>query len=787
MAGLLRNLTSMGWLNGGGRHHGLDAAGLGSDVLIAVVENSSDPIMITGEAGQVYFANAAYLALAGVPKDSISVPGIATLVRSDNKHADRLYRLQKAARNGEVLQETIQFLDHQSEQCHFNVRVAPLPNANGASVWTLRRIDPAPVNAELAAIQKIKDQLFDIIVNAPIGLAAVRNDGKLIIANPRFASWIGADLMDLIAEARNIRDFFEEPLSVWAIGDDSLAACTPGPSIRFDRATLLGPEGLRIPVSVIYLIQQELNGATGEIQIIIHDMRDDSALDFTAMGGVEARFLRLFDVAPVGIVIVDSEAKILEVNSAFRRRFQNAAVQGENFLELVSHDYRNDVRRKISEALEKNRQDGHIEIQIGSGENIRSAQLFVTRIPEADIASVVLYLVDITEQKNLELQFSQSQKMQAVGQLAGGIAHDFNNLLTAILGYSDLLLGRHNAGDPSFSDIHQIKQNASRAANLVRQLLAFSRQQTLKPKVVSLTDMLAELNNLLRRLLGDNVELTMTHGRNLGKIKADQGQLENVIINLAVNARDAMGPGGGAIRIRTENVSASEARALDHAWMPPGDCVLIEVTDNGPGIPKEIVGKIFEPFFTTKEVGKGTGLGLSTAYGIIKQQGGNIYVLSEPGNGAVFKIYLPRFEEDETDALAPQVTENEPADLTGKGLILLVEDEEPVRAFVSRALAGKGYTVLEANGGEMALDLMRANAGRIDLMISDVMMPNMDGASLLREIRILDPKTKVIFISGYAEDAFRNNDDNLGDFAFLPKPFTLRQLASRVKEVMGNN
>ncbi len=787
MAGLLRSLTGWGRLEGGRRHHGLDAAGLGVEALIAVVENSIDPMMISGRAGEVYYANAAYFALAGLPEDSFMAPGIATLMRGDEKQADRLYRLQKAARDGETSQEVLKFFDQQAVQHRYDVRVAPLQNANGASVWALRRIEPAPVQAEQAAIQKIKDDLFDIIINAPVGLVAVGKDGQVAIANPRFASWIGVDPLSLMADRRNIRDLFEGPLSPWAKGDDSLDAAVSGPLIKFDRATLLGQEGARIPVSIIYLIHHGKNGDAGEMQLVIRDLRDDTAMDLTATGDVEARFLRLFNIAPVGIVIVDQEAKILEVNTAFRQRFYAIAVQGGNFLELVAHDYRNDVRRKISEALEQNRQDGHIEIQIGSGENIRSAQLFVTRMPEADAASVVLYLVDITEQKNLELQFSQSQKMQAVGQLAGGIAHDFNNLLTAIIGYSDLLLGRHNAGDPSFSDIHQIKQNASRAANLVRQLLAFSRQQTLKPKVVSLTDMLAELNNLLRRLLGDNVELTMIHGRNLGKIKADQGQLENVIINLAVNARDAMGPNGGAIRIRTENVSASEARALDHAWMPPSDCVLIEVADNGPGIPKEIMGKIFEPFFTTKEVGKGTGLGLSTAYGIIKQQGGNIYVMSEPENGAVFRIYLPRFEEDETEAVAAPLAESEPADLTGKGLILLVEDEEPVRAFVSRALEGKGYTVLEASGGEMALEIMRANAGRIDLMISDVMMPNMDGASLLKEIRLLAPGTKVIFISGYAEDAFRNNDEPLGDFVFLPKPFTLRQLAARVKEVMGNN
>ncbi|HBA41687.1 MAG TPA: hypothetical protein DCZ07_01805, partial [Alphaproteobacteria bacterium] len=368
----------------------------------------------------------------------------------------------------------------------------------------------------------------------------------------------------------------------------------------------------------------------------------------------------------------------------------------------------------------------------------------------------------------------------------GGIAHDFNNLLTAIIGYSDLLLSRHDAGDPSFSDIHQIKQNANRAANLVRQLLAFSRQQTLQPAVISITDMLAELHNLLRRLLGQHIELTMTHGRNLGQVKADQGQLENVIINLAVNARDALAGNKGRLSIRTANISAEQAQSLDHSWMPSGDCVMIEVADDGPGIPKAVIGKIFEPFFTTKEVGKGTGLGLSTAYGIIKQQGGNIHVQSEVGEGATFRIYLPVYAEEEVQAENGEVQLEAGADLTGNGVILLVEDEDPVRAFASRALSGKGYTVLEADGPDQALEIVETRADEIDLVISDVVMPGMDGARLMKIIQQKSPGIRAIFISGYAENAFRDSDELVEDYLFLPKPFTLKQLAARVKEAFAD-
>ena len=714
MAGLLRGLTGWARQHGGGRHHGLKSAGLGIEALIAVVDNSCDPIMISGGAGEVHYANAAYLALAGQPQNNFSAPGAATLFSGSAGQNELLYRLQKSVRD-KVAAEAVLCFGADEKKQYFNVRVTPLGAGRAASCWTFH-IRPA-----LPAVSPGHSRIYGIIDIAPVGFAIVQRDGTISYANQTFAGWTGLDPDSLPGGGHGIADLMEGVPGPWQ-------SDTVTPDAGIARAVLRSANGTYIPVSMIFMTGRGADAEIAEMHLFMHNLGDPGAFNRADPGGFESRFLDLFDIAPVGIVVVDPEAKILEVNTAFRQRFHVNADRGENFLNLVDQDYRNDVRRKISDALDQSRQDGHTEIQIGSGEHVRSAQLFVTRMRGAGDASVVLYLVDITEQKNLELQFAQSQKMQAVGQLAGGIAHDFNNLLTAIIGYRDLLLGRHHAGDASFSDLHQIKQNASRAANLVRQLLAFSRQQTLKPKVVSLTDMLAELNNLLRRLLGDKIELTMIHGRNLGKIKADQGQLENVIINLAVNARDAMGPNGGAIRIRTENVSAGEARALDHAWMPPGDCVLIEFADDGPGIPREIVGKIFEPFFTTKEVGKGTGLGLSTAYGIVKQQGGNIYVSSEPDHGAVFKIYLPRFDEDETIPKVELIADAEPVDLTGKGLILLVEDEDPVRAFVARALAGKGYTVLEANGGEMALELMRANAGHIDLMISDVMMPNMDGA-----------------------------------------------------------
>ena len=427
----------------------------------------------------------------------------------------------------------------------------------------------------------------------------------------------------------------------------------------------------------------------------------------------------------------------------------------------------------------------------GTGEGELMASVYVSRVvdEQGEVSGLVLHVIDTTEQKNLEVQFAQSQKMQAVGQLAGGVAHDFNNLLTAMIGFCDLLLGRHGPDDPSFSDIMQIKQNANRAANLVRQLLAFSRRQTLRPKVLDVTQALSDLSNLLRRLIGENIELDMVHGQGIGPVRADPGQFDQVIINLVVNARDAM-PRGGQISINTEHVTVTRAVQRGHEVMPAGSYVLIKVADSGAGIPKENIGHIFEPFFSTKEVGEGTGLGLSTVYGIVRQSEGYIFVDSAPGEGATFSIYLP--EIPTTDAAARRLAVNvnvEPvaeADLTGGGTVLLVEDEDAVRVFGSRALRNKGYRVLEANDGEDALDVINDEGGGIDLIITDVVMPGMDGHTLVRLIREEMPEIKVILMSGYAEDAVPGGIGQDASVHFLPKPFSLHDLAGKVKEVMSN-
>ena len=399
-------------------------------------------------------------------------------------------------------------------------------------------------------------------------------------------------------------------------------------------------------------------------------------------------------------------------------------------------------------------------------------------------AAVLLGLTDTTEETRLKRQVAQATKMQAVGQLAGGVAHDFNNVLTAILGTCDLMLLRHTPGDSDYDDIQQIRANSNRAASLTRQLLAFSRQQTLRPEVLQLPDVVADITQMLRRLVGEKIQFLVTHDRDLGAVRADPTQLEQVIVNLVVNARDALAgkaDGSARLSIATRRITAADVRAMRSEVLPQGDYTALIVEDTGSGIPPEYLGKIFEPFFTTKEQGRGTGLGLSTVYGIVKQSGGFIFADSEVGKGTRFSVYFP-VHHGEAKSAAPVKTE-EPRKWAGGGKILLVEDEDTVRAVAERALTRQGYEVTSACDGEEGLEYVRLGR-RYDLVVSDVVMPVMDGPAMAKEIRTLVPDLPVLFMSGYAEEQLRNEID-LEKMYFIPKPFSVQQITDKVAHVLG--
>jgi two-component system cell cycle sensor histidine kinase/response regulator CckA len=510
-------------------------------------------------------------------------------------------------------------------------------------------------------------------------------------------------------------------------------------------------------------------------------------LDDIAGGGAEggASINALLEILPLGLALADRDGRFVYLNSAFRRAAGlSRSAQPTWPGDLVVDEDKAVVSDSVRRFARGNALSGDISVRLKVKAD-EPVALTVAGARGLGEAAVLLSLKDNTEEDRLKRQIAQATKMQAVGQLAGGVAHDFNNILTAIIGHCDLMLMRHTPGDSDYDDIQQIRSNSNRAAGLTRQLLAFSRQQTLRPQVLQLPDVIAEVTTLLRRLLGEKVKLQVKHGRSLGTVRADPGQLEQVIVNLAVNARDAMlakdENAGGTLTIQSYSVPADEVRRMGSEILPIGDYTALRVSDTGTGIPPHLLSKIFEPFFTTKEVGKGTGLGLSTVYGIVKQSGGFIFAESEPGQGTSFTIYLP-VHRAEAVKTAPR--KKEPAgELWGTGTVLLVEDEATVRAVAERALTRHGYTVLLAENGEAAIEILQRE-GRVDLMISDVVMPTMDGPTTARAARLLQPDLPILFISGYAEEQLRESID-LPKVSFLAKPFTVQKLAEAARDTLA--
>ena len=483
--------------------------------------------------------------------------------------------------------------------------------------------------------------------------------------------------------------------------------------------------------------------------------------------------------SPFGAALLEGEdpfeSTIVEANPTLAAAPGYGGV-GSTFGDLIETASRADASQRLKDGTANG---GALEVRLAK-DPTKIAHLYLSKSD----GSWVAYLVDVSEQKQIELQLAQSQKMQAIGQLAGGVAHDFNNLLTAIFMQLDVLSTRHPVGDPSYEGLSEIRSTSTRAADLVRKLLAFSRKQTVQREILDLGELISEFEVLLRRVLQEDVKLETEYGRNLPHVRADRGQLETAVMNLAVNARDATRMNGGSrVTIRTARVTEAEAHALGYP-SAQGEQALIEVSDDGPGIATDVVDKIFDPFFTTKPVGEGTGLGLATVYGIVKQSDGWISVDSKPGEGAAFRIFLPVHAAPAVldKPVVQKATRPAARDLSGAGRILFVEDEDAVRGVAAKLLRARGYEVIEAASGEEALELAQEHAGTIDLMISDVVMPGMQGPDLLKHARVYLAGAPVMFISGYAEAEFSNLLEGETNVSFLPKPIDIKTLAERVKQ-----
>ena len=752
--------------------------------LAALLDAMTDPVAAVGPEGDVRFANAAYVRflnrfdMAGVG-GPIEGPRLA--FAGHPLFAPVIFRLMSRA---DVRRETLLVAPAPGQPPHrIIIEEKTVPQSSSAvRLWLFRDEGPLPVEPP----KPVPEERFDWAEVLGLARLVVTPDGRITSTYGGLAELIGAP----VAPASSVRDVLPE-LDLERL----LALPTQGNWGESQRIALRTVNETTVPVTVtayhklgaqktIHLLvvpeaRPELAEAEPEPEITPSVL--PGRVDVP--GSPMALFPRLFAEAPLGAALLGADRKLVASNAAFTRLLGREHTAGMTLRQLVGPDYGEAAQRLVDLAQQGLAPAGGVEVML-PGDTPRSARLYATRVGKA--GSALLFVVDSTEQRLLEEQVSQSEKMKAVGQLAGGIAHDFNNLLTAITGYCDLLLQSHPVGDPSFADLSQIRQTAARAANLVRQLLAFSRQQTMRPTVVWLNDMLAELKVFLGRVITERITLQVTLGRDLWPVHADPGQIERVIMNLAVNARDAM-PNGGRLILKTYNLPKDQAARLTNVDLRPGDYVVVEVTDTGVGIPKENLSKIFEPFFTTKGVGEGTGLGLSTAYGIITQSGGQIAVESQIDHGTTFRLYLPRDERAEIRHPEPghQDLATRMQDLTGKGTILLVEDEDAVRSFACRALRARGYEVLEAASGEDALELMRQRGRPVDLMVSDVVMPGLDGPTLARTLREEFGPQKVILISGYAEDAIRKNLETEQNVDFLPKPFSLKELAQKVKDVLA--
>lgn len=743
----------------------------------AIFVNSMDGILVTVPDGGILAANPAACEMLGRTEEEICRAGRAGVVDLSDPRLPVL--LEERARTGMCHGELI-FVrrDGTKFPVEISSRVYKDRYGNPRTSMVFRDITGRKrAESALVAQSQLLEAFFE---NTFMAIAILDRDFNFLRVNETYARPDGRNVADF--PGHNHFEFY--PSDAKAIFEEVVA--TGKPYMALARPFVYTAHSER-GVTYWDWTLVPLSDKSGEVQTLLFTLMDVTNRQRAqeALLESESKYRLLVQSATDAIFI--AQDGVIKFSNPMTERitgYSSEELADMPFLSLVHPEDREMVEGRHGKRLEGEDIPGTYSFRVRNkaGEELWG-QLSTTLIDWEGRPATLNFVRDITPQRKLEAQFLQSQKMEAVGRLAGGIAHDFNNLLTVTIGYCDLALARIGALDPLRHDLEEIRKASDRCAALTRQILAFSRKQILVPKVINLGDVVVDMDKMLRRLIGEDLDLVSVRGKDLWNVKADPGQIEQVIVNLVVNARDAM-PGGGKLTIETANVVLDELYARGHKYVSPGSYVMLAVSDTGRGMDEGTLARIFEPFFTTKEEGKGTGLGLSTVYGIVKQSGGHINVYSEPGIGTTFKMYFPHVEETETGISKAGVPPSE--ELRGSETILVVEDEDLVREMIREILEQYGYTVLEARSGGEAVDLCSRHQGTIHLMLTDVVMPGMNGMELSKRLAPVHPGMKVLFMSGYTANAIAHQGFLDPGIAFIHKPFTMASLAHKVREVLGS-
>lgn len=733
-------------------------------VTVAAIERAGEAIAITDRANRMVCANSLFLQHFGaagappaLPFDRPQLEAVTLLAR--NAWRDGTAALEAVeAPDGNEWQISAQRAGRGED--HLIWRLRPIARARGADLGALDLAGPFGKMLSRAGIETAITTADGVIRAVSAGFAErAAGDERATLAGQDFVSFLRSDERDRIFFAREGRGGTPQTLVDIPLVDPEIQTAPAGP----DEAT-----------SLMLLIDSGVGIGSG--------------WDGASQAGV-AQLDALLAQLPLGLAMTDRDGRFLFGNEAFLR---SVGREGRGLPPFPTDLVTREDKAALSDAVRRHGRgpatSGDVAVRLVNSPE-EPVSLGLAGVRGLGEAAVLLSLADSSQENQLRRQVAQATKMQAVGQLAGGVAHDFNNVLTAIIGTCDLMLLRHIPGDSDYDDIQQIRANSNRAAALTRQLLAFSRQQTLRPEIIQLPDVVSEVSPLIKRLLGEKITYYVQHDRNLGPVRADPQQLEQVIMNLAVNARDAIqsrGNGTGRISLYTRTLQAKQVIQLGSEVLPAADYTVLIVQDTGGGIPPHVLPKLFEPFFTTKEQGKGTGLGLSTAYGIVKQSGGFIFadnITDKTGHptGARFTVYFP-VHRGEVPKKRP-VQELVSSDWSAGGKVLLVEDEDMVRVVAERALTRAGYEVTTAANGEEGLAAITEGKAQFDIVVSDVVMPGMDGPAMVRAIRKQLPKMPVLFMSGYAEEQLRRDID-IPDMHFIAKPFSVAAIGDKVGAVL---